>query len=184
MKGTVLSVSVRSGGRVRSLESTVTDKRKKLIKAVAKRANVSHAGAANILRSNLRIDPKRLTPKDVAALYETDKALGAIMGQVYEKHPDVAAYMIGEGGEHILRLNKPKDVYVPLFECVSNLEGSFPWERKEPLGKAHVRAAVTDRMVGPLVSTSTTSTALTCTWRGSSCSTSECVLCTWCRIKT
>lgn len=41
---------------------------------------------------------------------------------VYDKDPDVTAYVVGEEGENILSVTKPRRVHVPLFEIASNPE--------------------------------------------------------------
>jgi hypothetical protein len=41
---------------------------------------------------------------------------------IYDKDPRAAAYVIGEEGENILAIQKPKRVLFPLFEIASNPE--------------------------------------------------------------
>jgi len=41
---------------------------------------------------------------------------------IYDKDPNVTAYVIGEEGENIVAVAKPKRVLFPLFEIASNPE--------------------------------------------------------------
>ena len=41
---------------------------------------------------------------------------------IYDKDPDVTAYVVGEEGENILAITKPRRVIFPLFEIASNPE--------------------------------------------------------------
>lgn len=73
---------------------------------------------------------------------------------VYEKDPDVPAYVVGEEGENILAIVKTKRVQFPLFEIASNpiipltqvKERRFDLiERAQDLAKAQVQAAEDER---------------------------------------
>ena len=39
---------------------------------------------------------------------------------IYDKDPDVAAYVIGEEGENVVQVVKPRRFNVPLFEIATN----------------------------------------------------------------
>ena len=41
---------------------------------------------------------------------------------IYDKDPDVTAFVVGEEGENILAITKPRRVIFPLFEIASNPE--------------------------------------------------------------
>lgn len=41
---------------------------------------------------------------------------------IYDKDPDVTAYVVGEEGQNILAVTKPRRVIFPLFEIASNPE--------------------------------------------------------------
>jgi len=41
---------------------------------------------------------------------------------IYDKDPDVTAFVVGEEGENILAVQKPRRVIFPLFEVASNPE--------------------------------------------------------------
>jgi len=102
----------------------MTNKRKKLIRKVADRAGVSHAGAANILnKTRLVVDR---TPVPIEGVFEVDtygflepddKQVGTFQRvgmPVYEKDPADTAYIIGEDGEHLLAISKPSRVIAPM----------------------------------------------------------------------
>jgi hypothetical protein len=73
---------------------------------------------------------------------------------VYEKDPDVTAYVVGEEGENILGIVKTKRVQFPLFEIASNPEIPLTQvkerrfdliERAQDLAKAQIQAAEDER---------------------------------------
>jgi len=68
---------------------------------------------------------------------------------IYDKDPNVTAYIIGEEGENILAVTKPRRVHFPLFEIASNpvipltqvKERRFDLiERAQDLAKAEIQA--------------------------------------------
>lgn len=68
---------------------------------------------------------------------------------VYDKDPNITAYVVGEEGENIVAVAKPKRVMFPLFEIASNPEISLTEikrrrfdlvERAVDLGKSEVQA--------------------------------------------
>jgi hypothetical protein len=74
---------------------------------------------------------------------------------IYDKDPDVVAYVIGEEGESITAVAKPRRVIFPLFEiaALSNAPLTQIKERRydllkrmQDLGKAQVQAAEDDRV--------------------------------------
>ena len=73
---------------------------------------------------------------------------------IYDKDPDVTAYVVGEEGENILSIIKGRRVLFPLFELASNpqipltqiKERRFDLiERSQDLGKAQIQAAEDER---------------------------------------
>jgi hypothetical protein len=73
---------------------------------------------------------------------------------IYDKDPDVAAYVVGEEGENILSITKPRRVIFPLFEIASNPEIPLTQikerrfdliERAMDLAKVQVQAAEDER---------------------------------------
>jgi hypothetical protein len=73
---------------------------------------------------------------------------------VYDKDPDVPAYVVGEEGENILAIVKTKRVQFPLFEIASNPEIPLTQvkerrfdliERAQDLAKAQIGAAEDER---------------------------------------
>lgn len=73
---------------------------------------------------------------------------------IYDKDPDVSAFVVGEEGENILSIQKPRRVLFPLFEIASNPEIPLTQikerrfdliERAQDLGKAQVQAAEDER---------------------------------------
>lgn len=72
----------------------------------------------------------------------------------YDKDPDVAAYVVGEEGESIMSVIKPRRVILPLFEiaCLPEIpltqvkERRFDLiQRSQDLGKAQIQAAEDER---------------------------------------
>jgi hypothetical protein len=73
---------------------------------------------------------------------------------LYDKDPDVAAYVVGEEGESIMSVIKPRRVLIPLFEiaCLPEIpltqvkERRFDLiQRSQDLGKAQIQAAEDER---------------------------------------
>lgn len=73
---------------------------------------------------------------------------------IYDKDPDVAAYVVGEEGESIMSVIKPRRVLIPLFEiaCLPEIpltqvkERRFDLiQRSQDLGKAQIQAAEDER---------------------------------------
>jgi hypothetical protein len=78
---------------------------------------------------------------------------------IYDKDPDVSAFVVGEEGENILAITKPRRVIFPLFEIASNPEIPLTQikerrfdliERAQDLGRAQVQAAEDERVFGVL----------------------------------
>jgi len=78
---------------------------------------------------------------------------------IYDKDPDVAAYIVGEEGENILSVTKSRRVIFPLFEIASNpsipltqiKERRFDLiERSQDLGRAMIQAAEDERVFAVL----------------------------------
>lgn len=74
---------------------------------------------------------------------------------IYDKDPDVAAYVVGEEGENILAITKPRRVIFPLFEIVSNPEIPLTQikerrfdliARAQDLARAQIQAAEDERV--------------------------------------
>lgn len=74
---------------------------------------------------------------------------------LYDKDPDVTAYVIGEEGENIIAIQKPRRVHIPLFEVASNPEIPLTQikerrfdliERAQDLAKAQIQAAEDERV--------------------------------------
>lgn len=74
---------------------------------------------------------------------------------IYDKDPDVTAYVVGEEGENILAIQKPVRVFFPLFEIASNPEIPLTQirerrfdliERAQNLAKAQIQAAEDERV--------------------------------------
>ena len=74
---------------------------------------------------------------------------------IYDKDPEVSAYVIGEEGENILAITKPRRVVFPLFEIASNPEIPLTQirerrydliERAQNLAKSQIQAAEDSRM--------------------------------------
>lgn len=78
---------------------------------------------------------------------------------IYDKDPDVTAYIIGEEGQNILAVTKPRRVVFPLFEIASNPEIPLTQikerrfdliERAQDLGRAQIQAAEDERVFAVL----------------------------------
>jgi hypothetical protein len=74
---------------------------------------------------------------------------------IYDKDPEVTAYVIGEEGENILAVTKPRRVIFPLFEIASNPEIPLTQirerrydliERAQNLAKSQIQAAEDSRL--------------------------------------
>jgi len=74
---------------------------------------------------------------------------------IYDKDPDVTAFVVGEEGENILAIQKPRRVIFPLFEIASNPEIPLTQikerrfdliERAQDLAKAQIQAAEDERV--------------------------------------
>lgn len=74
---------------------------------------------------------------------------------IYDKDPDVTAFVVGEEGENILSIQKPRRVIFPLFEIASNPEIPLTQikerrfdliERAQDLAKAQIQAAEDERV--------------------------------------
>mgnify|MGYP000016393936 FL=1 len=74
---------------------------------------------------------------------------------IYDKDPDVTAYVVGEEGENILAITKPRRVIFPLFEIASNPEIPLTQikerrfdliERAQDLARAMIQAAEDERV--------------------------------------
>lgn len=73
---------------------------------------------------------------------------------IYDKDPDVTAFVVGEEGENILAITKPRRVIFPLFELASNPEIPLTQikerrfdliERAQELAKSAIQAAEDER---------------------------------------
>lgn len=74
---------------------------------------------------------------------------------IYDKDPDIAAFVIGEEGENISTIVKPRRVIIPLFEIACNPEIPLTQikerrfdliERAQDLGKSQIQAAEDERV--------------------------------------
>jgi len=74
---------------------------------------------------------------------------------IYDKDPDVTAYLVGEEGENIVAVTKPRRVSFPLFEIASNPEIPLTQikerrfdliERAQDLARAQIQAAEDERV--------------------------------------
>lgn len=83
---------------------------------------------------------------------------------IYDKDPDVTAYVVGEEGENILAITKPRRVIFPLFEIASNPEIPLTQikerrfdliERAQDLARAQIQAAEDERVFAILDSIAT-----------------------------
>jgi HK97 family phage major capsid protein len=78
---------------------------------------------------------------------------------IYDKDPDVTAYVVGEEGENIVAITKPRRVIFPLFEIASNPEIPLTQikerrydliERSQDLARAQIQAAEDERVFSVL----------------------------------
>ena len=83
---------------------------------------------------------------------------------IYDKDPDVTAYVVGEEGQNIIAVTKPRRVIFPLFEIASNPEIPLTQikerrfdliERAQDLARAQVQAAEDERAFAILDSIAT-----------------------------
>ena len=83
---------------------------------------------------------------------------------IYDKDPNVTAFVVGEEGENILAITKPRRVIFPLFEIASNPEIPLTQikerrfdliERAQDLAKAQIQAAEDGRAFDVLDAVST-----------------------------
>jgi len=83
---------------------------------------------------------------------------------IYDKDPDVTAYVVGEEGQNILAVTKPRRVIFPLFEIASNPEIPLTQikerrfdliERSQDLARAQIQAAEDERVFAVLDSIAT-----------------------------
>jgi len=83
---------------------------------------------------------------------------------IYDKDPDVTAYVVGEEGQNIVAITKPRRVIFPLFELASNPEIPLTQikerrfdliERSLDLAKAQIQAAEDERAFAVLDSIAT-----------------------------
>ena len=83
---------------------------------------------------------------------------------IYDKDPDVTAFVVGEEGQNILAVTKPRRVIFPLFEIASNPEIPLTQikerrfdliERSQDLGRAQIQAAEDERVFAVLDSVAT-----------------------------
>lgn len=74
---------------------------------------------------------------------------------IYDKDPDVTAFVVGEEGQNILAIQKPRRVIFPLFEIASNPEIPLTQikerrfdmvERAQDLARAQIQAAEDERV--------------------------------------
>ena len=74
---------------------------------------------------------------------------------MYDKDPDVVAYVVGEEGENIVSVAKPRRVLIPVFELAANPEIPLSQvrerrfdviERSQDLGRAQIQAAEDERV--------------------------------------
>lgn len=78
---------------------------------------------------------------------------------IYDKDPEVTAFVVGEEGENIVAVQKPRRVIFPLFEIASNPEIPLTQikerrfdliERSQDLAKAQIQAAEDERVFAVL----------------------------------
>lgn len=78
---------------------------------------------------------------------------------IYDKDPEVAAFVVGEEGQNIVSIQKPRRVIFPLFEVASNPEIPLTQikerrfdliERSQDLAKAQIQAAEDERVFAVL----------------------------------
>ncbi len=78
---------------------------------------------------------------------------------IYDKDPEVTAFVVGEEGQNILAIQKPRRVIFPLFEIASNPEIPLTQikerrfdliERSQDLAKAQIQASEDERVFAVL----------------------------------
>lgn len=78
---------------------------------------------------------------------------------IYDKDPDVVAYVVGEEGENIVSVVKPRRVIIPVFELAANPEIPLSQvrerrfdviERSQDLARAQIQAAEDERVFAVL----------------------------------
>lgn len=78
---------------------------------------------------------------------------------IYDKDPDITAYVVGEEGESIVAMAKSRRVLIPLFEIASNPEIALTQiqerrfdviERSQELGRSMIQAAEDERVFAVL----------------------------------
>ena len=83
---------------------------------------------------------------------------------IYDKDPEITAFVVGEEGQNILAVTKPRRVIFPLFEIASNPEIPLTQikerrfdliERSQDLGRAQIQAAEDERVFAVLDSVAT-----------------------------
>ena len=83
---------------------------------------------------------------------------------IYDKDPDVTAFIVGEEGENIIGVTKPRRVIFPLFEIASNPEIPLTQikerrfdliERAQDLARAQIQAAEDERVFAVMDSVAT-----------------------------
>lgn len=83
---------------------------------------------------------------------------------IYDKDPDITAFVVGEEGENIVAITKPRRVSFPLFEIASNPEIPLTQikerrfdliERAQDLARAEIQAAEDERVFAILDATAT-----------------------------
>ena len=83
---------------------------------------------------------------------------------IYDKDPDVTAFVVGEEGENVLSITKPRRVLFPLFEIASNPEIPLTQikerrfdliERAQDLARAQIQAAEDERVFAVMDSIAT-----------------------------
>jgi hypothetical protein len=117
------------------------------------------AGRAKLAAS--MIQPLRLRRDYTAVGRKTFLVEGLPDGAlpIYDKDPEVTAFVVGEEGENILAVQKPRRVIFPLFEIASNPEIPLTQikerrfdlvERSQDLAKAQIQAAEDERVFAVL----------------------------------
>jgi len=117
------------------------------------------AGRAKLAAS--MIQPLRLRRDYTAVGRKTFAVEGLPDGAlpIYDKDPEVTAFVVGEEGENILAVQKPRRVIFPLFEIASNPEIPLTQikerrfdliERSQDLAKAQIQAAEDERVFAVL----------------------------------
>lgn len=106
----------------------MSNKRKKLARSIAEKTGMSYAGAVNHLRKGLRIE-ERLFPWSevfVEDFFDTSTAENQDVGgfvrvhsftvPMYSKPEGTFAFIIGDEGENIICIEKPKMFFLPLVQ--------------------------------------------------------------------